>query len=463
VLAGYLGTPPVERPEDYLSVPLDWDTSPAAEVRLSYPPGWDPHPGMRERIHEAVSRHLHAGQWRARWGKAHAVWTRVPLPPGYVSLADIRHDFENGPANLVPLGKSTGGKTVTADIDAEAPHIAYSGGTGAGKSTFLRLVVAFLLFHGAEEVIILDPKRISLLRAFRGLRRVRIIPDSEDWPEAIAYVRAKMEARYRWAEDQQDPEAAVASFPRIGLVVEEGNTLTDMLYDDWKTAKAKSDPAEPPAVRDLKAIENQGRQGNITVVRVFQQGNAKAFGGSGSRGQYGGKAMVRYDASAWKMLVGTMPVPRPPRHPGRGYLIIGQDEELVQFADISVDEARRLAGQGIERAEAAAAVRAGAVVPAEAPAAAAGPDLAVVPETAADSPAPAAAVRQLRTAPRVLTQSEVADLLGMNVAAFTKWRQRCKQAGHPLPEPEYFSGRPGWTDDQFEEIAARRRPESATS
>jgi FtsK/SpoIIIE family len=454
VLAGYLGTPPDERPEDYLTVPTGWDTDPLAEVVLWYPAGWDPHPGVRDRIEEAITRHLH-GQWIARWGKARAVWVKARRPPEYVGLADIRHDFENGPANLVPLGMATGGKVAALDIDADTPHIAYSGGTGAGKTTFLRAVVAFLLWHGAEEVIILDPKRISLLRAFRGLKRVRIIPDSKDWPAAIAYVRAKMQARYEWAETQDDPEAAVSSFPRIGLVIEEGNTLATMLRDDWREVKSPSDPAEPPAIRDLKAIENQGRQGNITVVRVFQQGNAKSFGGSDSRGQYGGKAMVRYDAPTWKMLIGTLPVPRAPKHPGRGYLVIGQEERLVQFVNITTDEARALAIEGIERAEAAPAPD----VPDLDPPADAAADLGDVPGTSGEG----AEVRPLHAAPRYLTQAEVAELLGMGVAAFTKWRQRCRQSGNALPEPEYFAGRPGWTDDQFEEIAARRRPESATS
>jgi hypothetical protein len=44
----------------------------------------------------------------------------------------------------------------------------------------------------------------------------------------------------------------------------------------------------------------------------------------------------------------------------------------------------------------------------------------------------------------------------MRLDAFVKFRQRCRKAGAPLPEPTYFAGRPGWTEEQAEVIAGRR-------
>jgi hypothetical protein len=459
VLSQYLGTPADDPAEDYLSVPLDWDTDPACAVRLEYPPGWDPHPGLRDRIEEAVNRHL-PGAWDVSWGKAHATWRRAPQPPDAVTFEDLRAEFEAGPEHLVPLGRTTRGRVVRIDIDGDAPHIAYSGGTGAGKSTFLRGGVAYLIHHGAELVIILDPKRISLSKPFRGLPNVIIVRDSADWPAAIAWVKAEMQRRYRWAEAQADEEAALKSLRRIVLVIEEGGSLADMLRSDWREIKGRNDPAEPPAITDLRHIEYQGRQGKITVVKVVQQANARDMGGSASRDNYAGKVLVRYSAAVWRMLVGTAPIPRAPKHRGRGYVVIGDEDQLVQLVNVSAEEAREfaLAGDPQEPSRRPALTAAAAVQGADA-GSGTGDEQPVVPAESSDAGQLTAAsepVRPLRAAPRYLTQTEVADQLGMNVAAFVKWRQRCRQAGSPLPEPEYFAGRPGWTDEQLEDMAARR-------
>lgn len=459
VLSQYIGTPMDDRAEDYLSVPLEWDTDPGARVVLEYPPGFDPHPAVRERIEEAVARHLPAG-WDVSWGKAGAVWRRAPQPPDVVTFADIRSEFEAGPEHLVPIGRTTRGKPVRIDIDGDAPHVAYSGGTGAGKSTFLRAVIAYLIHHGAEEVIILDPKRISLSRPFRDVPNVRIIRDVDQWPEAIAYVKDRMTERYRWAEDQADEEAAISGFRRLVLVIEEGGSLADMLRAHWRQVKPKDAPAEPPALTDLRHIEFQGRQGKVTVLLVVQQGNAKDMGGSAARDQFAARVLVRYSAAVWRMLVGTAPIPRAPKHRGRGYVVIGDDEQLVQLVNMSSEEAHNFALAGNPQAPASGpGIVSAGNVPDPAPGADTGPDCADVRDGSPDSGASPPRVitgRVLRPAPRMLTLGEVAAHLGMTEAAFSKWRQRCRIAGAPLPEPQYFSGRPGWTDDQLEAMHARR-------
>jgi hypothetical protein len=141
-------------------------------------------------------------------------------------------------------------------------------------------------------------------------------------------------------------------------------------------------------------------------------------------------------------------------------VVLGDDDHLVQLVNMSADEAREFALAGHPRAPERrpdfAAVPAASVTQMRDDV---GPDLVTVPPASPDAgpaAAPLAPVRQLHAAPRYLTQAEVADQLGMNVAAFVKWRQRARQAGAPLPEPVYFAGRPGWTDDQLEQMAARR-------
>jgi hypothetical protein len=185
------------------------------------------------------------------------------------------------------------------------------------------------------------------------------------------------------------------------------------------------------------------------------------MGGSASRDNFAAKILVRYSANVWRMLVGTTPIPRAPKHAGRGHVVIGDEDRVVQLVNMSADEAREFAFAGNPVApeeEAAGLPGPGPVLDTQIRDNA-GADLA----SSMDSPQDGAAVaviRPLRTAPRYLTQAELSDMLGMQLPAFIKWRQRCRSAGDPLPEPEYFSGRPGWTDEQAEEIAARRSPES---
>jgi hypothetical protein len=459
-----------------------------ATVRLELPAHFTGEDEVTAAITRVVNRLL-PGKWEAAWHyrlteRGPSWWRRIagivrhetphvlfrhpPEPPAEVTFAEMREAYRAGPEHLVPIGKTARGEIVRIDVDGDAPHVAYDGSTGAGKSTFLRGVISFLIRHGAEEVIILDPKRISLSKPFRDVPNVRIVRDSADWPAAIAEVKARMQARYQYAERQQDEEAAIAGFRRLVLVVEEGGSLTDMLRADWKASKGREDPPEPPAITDLRHILFQGRQGKVTVVMVLQQGNARDMGGSAVRAQFAARVLVRYGAASWRMLVGTAPIPRAPKHRGRGYVVIGDEDELVQLTNISSDEARQLALEGNPAApdHRLPDTPAGHVTDTASRGGAAGPEREIVPDSSPDSTRPgdsppagdATVVRPLRAAPRYLTQAEVAAQLGMNVAAFTKWRSRCKKAGAPLPEPAYFAGRPGWTDDQLEVMAARRSP-----
>lgn len=452
-LSQYLGTSPTDRPERWLRVPADYATDPHAAISLALPDGFDANESARVAIEGVISRRIR-GQWEPTWTATGVTWRRIPQPPDRVTYADIYPAAIDSPEHLVPIGFTARGQLATIDIDGDAPHVAYTGGTGAGKSTFLRWVGAFLIHKGAESGTIIDPKRISLRKPFKGVPNVSIYKDLDAQVAALAEARADMEARYAWAESQSDPEEALASLRRKFLIIEEGGTFFERVRNDWANRKQKGDPAEPPAITDYREIMYMGRQGRWTVILVVQHGNARdmgaSHGNSAIRDQFAARVLVRFSPKVWAMLVGTASAPRAPKHRGRGYLVIGDEETLVQLVNPSSDEARAFALEGEPQAPDHVGLL--TAVPASPERQHVGRGLGDVPATGQQERQPAA----LQLATRQYSLDEVVSALGTTHDAFKRWRQRAKKRGQELPEPTYIKNRPVWDEDQVDELRSLR-------
>lgn len=345
-----LGHPPRDNPARHLTVPVDYRDDDKASVRLALPPVWKGTVAEQKEIHGIVSRRL-GGEWDSSFyqhvSPPYAEFTKSPQPPSRVTFADIRAAMDAGSANKLIFGIGTHNAIIGQDLDSDAPHIALSMGTGAGKSATVRGIIAYLRRHGVERIDVIDPKRVSQNWA-RGIPGVYIWRNMSAQMDAIHNVRMRMESRY----DALDTDETL-TFPRHILIIEEQNSWIAYAQQYWEDYRRELDPAERgkvprknPAVADLSFILFQGRQGNVNVVSIFQRMSATASGGGDLRENYGGKLLARFSAQTWKLLVGTTPVPRSSRISGRAMFVLGDEHKAVQLAFLTEPEAREYALSG---------------------------------------------------------------------------------------------------------------------
>jgi hypothetical protein len=327
----------------YIRVPRNY-RDPKTRVRLTVPRTWEGKPGDVKRLTELVARRL-GGEWDAipKFSASTPVieFMPSPAPPGSLTFAEIKTVLDAGKPSQIIIGMGTHKAIITIDLDSESPHVALSMGTGGGKSSLLRLIVAYLIHHGVERVDIIDPKRVSHNWA-KGIPGVYIHRTMAEQMLAVAEFRKRMEARY----DELDQDDA-REFPRHVLVIEEQNSWISYAKTYWEDYRSELEPAERgktprtnPAIGDLAYCLFQGRQARMNIISVFQRMSASASGGGDMRENYGAKILARYSPQTWKMLVGTTPVPRSSRIPGRGRFVLGDDDREVQFAYMRERKAR---------------------------------------------------------------------------------------------------------------------------
>ncbi|MFF9908774.1 hypothetical protein ACF1HU_35840 [Streptomyces olivaceus] len=354
-VANLLDVPKGESIRQWLTVPYRLDAD-SAKVVLRVPRDFRGSDMQRHEITALMERRL-PGEWESTWdwGRFCVTLKHPPAPPAFVSYADVVDALRKVKDGRPLVGLGTRADVVHGDFDQEAPHWALSMGTGAGKSTFLRLTIAqlarFTAYEGkpgpVERIDIMDPKRISQ-NCFRGVPGVYIHKTAESWVRTVQEFRAEMERRYETLDEDDK-----AVFPRRFLFIEEMNSFTRLIKEWWDSVREKSDPRTPPVVNDISFILNQGRQARMHVVSVFQQMNARAAGGSEARDQYGMKLLARFSPAAWNMLVGTYPRPKSSRHAGRAIVMVGDDQRIIQMPFITAKEARKFALNGRKPAETA--------------------------------------------------------------------------------------------------------------
>jgi hypothetical protein len=329
-----------------LTVPRNYRDE-KARIRLMVPQTWEANPALIKRIADLIERRL-GGDWDAH-PNLHQYppfieFAPSPSPPKSLSFKEMRAVLDSGKPNEIIIGKGTHNRTVTIELDAESPHVAISMGTGGGKSALLRVIVSYLIHHGVTRIDIVDPKRVSHDWA-KGIPGVHIHRTMAEQMAAISAFRKRMEVRYEELGDDAERE-----FPREVLVIEEQNSWMSYAKTYWDDYRNELDSQQRgkvskanPAISDLAYILFQGRQARMNVISVFQSMSASAAGGRDLRENYGAKILARYSPQTWTMLVGTRPIPRSSRIPGRARYVLGDEDREIQMILVSAEDAKAYA------------------------------------------------------------------------------------------------------------------------
>jgi hypothetical protein len=327
--------------ERVLHVPLSYGRK-DAEIRVAPPDHWQGTDPQREAVARIIGHRL-GGEWTTRVTRRPflLIAGRPPEPPGRVLFAEIIELIRTeGSIDRLLIGLGTGGNPVWLDFSDEIAHLGVSVGTGGGKSSFLRFLMAQLAYWGCADFPVLDSKLVSLdgMEAIPGMRVYRTT--EEQWA-ALGGQVADMEDRYRLLLADRR-----AQFPVTAMLLEEQNDAAIEWRSYWNQVKASKDPATPPVYSDLTKYMIKGRQVRKRVIGVYQMLSHSACGGidaSVMRSSYGAKALSRYSHQQWDSLTGIRPRVPSSAHPGRWVVVLGNQirhvqvpfgtpEELCEFA-----------------------------------------------------------------------------------------------------------------------------------
>jgi hypothetical protein len=285
----------------------------AGTIRL--PVDWTGADGDRDNLQEMLTDRLKCPVSLSfdMSGRTPTVSLSVPKQPPRSIPWDIA--VQHWDSECPYLGQSATGH-VQWDRQEDSPHIGILSGTGGGKSELMAWIVAQIM-RGGAGIVILDPKATS----HRWLmNRPGVLYCNE---------RAMLHDTIIWLDDElarrgRANRAAPADlvFDQILVLVEERNSLQDMLRDHWYDIKGPGDRAKSPALVALDRLNSMGRSLGITMLLAGQESASQHIGSRSNYGSFciGGNMAPNH----WKNVgVGRKPAITGAR--GRmGYVVAGQ-------------------------------------------------------------------------------------------------------------------------------------------
>lgn len=349
-LGPIVGYPPHMAPGKWLQVPL-WPGRDGAETRVILPESFAGGADVQRQITGIVRDKLGLGEVDSTFshvGRPAATFRPMPRPPKRVTLEDARDLVESAPTSAPLIGIGHRGDPISVDLDSESPHVLISASTGGGKSVTARAILAQVLHHGGQALV-LDIKMISHAWA-RGLPNVRYVRNIADIHDALCALRPELDRRNALVDDGADQDGNtdhVDVGPRLVVLLEEINGTSQRLAAYWAEIRDKEDPKRSPAVDALADALYMGRAVRIHVLALGQMLTARALGGPELRECFGTRILARYTVNAWRMLLPEVwPMPRSSRHPGRVQVGMAGTAREAQVVFLSASEARELSLSG---------------------------------------------------------------------------------------------------------------------
>ena len=160
-----------------------------------------------------------------------------------VHLRDLLESpkFTNAESKItIALGKDVAGNPMYSDI-AKMPHLLIAGATGSGKSIYINVIIASILYKATPnevKLILVDPKKVEL-NMYNGIPHllVPVVSDPKKAAGALSWAVNEMENRYMLIEEkgvrnlkayneavENDPEAG--PLPQIVIIIDE---LADLM------------------------------------------------------------------------------------------------------------------------------------------------------------------------------------------------------------------------------------------
>lgn len=279
---------------------------------------------------------------------------RMEVPPEVVDFEMARPCLEKAGNGRYFLGFGVRSAEMWIDLNQQAPHVAWSCGTGAGKTVAGRNLAAQIRREGGR-VAIFDYGKEGESHGdwvydengelLPGIEFYDKTPAAHDALIALGEERSRRSTLAKEARRFRRPEPV---FPRFLVIFEEMNTSIPELTAYWKRLRQEikrdtgiEQPLESPAITAYRDLVCKGRSTLMNVLAVAQRFDANKVGGGDTRSNFSVRMLARFDDKARAMLIPEItPKPVSSTHPGRAIVCIGGAAEVLQGVYLSVDETR---------------------------------------------------------------------------------------------------------------------------
>jgi hypothetical protein len=301
-VAPIVGVPVERNPRSWIEITRD-----RGRVTVTLPEGWTGKQSDRDQLVCAVTAKAGLENPDIRWqltGPSHQVgFDAAAAPPASVALADVRPAIEAAKPGQLVLGKGKRDTTVNVSQATDSPHLGASMGTGGGKSTLGRLLLAQHCHHGGVGLV-LDAKLFSHPWCW-GLPNVAYAAEPAEFHEALFWLGDELHRRNRVARASTDVEGRMHANPGASLMVlaEEFNLTLPILRSYWQEARERGDPDRSPAIGALEAVAFAGRAVRMHLVMIGQMLTSRATGSGEARENGGIRILARYSFNGWRLLV----------------------------------------------------------------------------------------------------------------------------------------------------------------
>jgi len=324
----------------WVAIPRDFRDNERAIISIQLPPNWPGDRGEMARVTRAVAGKLAIEDLVANWElgghRPYVEFSQPEQPPATVDLAMAMRKAEDLADYELAMGVGTRHALVTFSLALESPHLLIAGGSGAGKSVLIAWLTGQLMRRG-YGVVVLDAKHISHMW-LRRVPGVLYAAEDEELHEALLWLDQELLRRVRHVAAGGDPEDLVP----LVAVLEEMNGATNRLRSYWRQIKEQGAPMMSPALTALGNLSAMGREVRVHIIMAGQSMTGKATAGVENRENFGGRALARATANAWKMLAPQIkPAPLKRTDPGRWHLVVGDTLKAFQvpFFDLKSDAA----------------------------------------------------------------------------------------------------------------------------
>lgn len=278
----------------------------------------------------------------------------MEVPPDAVLFEAAREYLEQAGDGRYFLGLGVRECPMWIDLNQQAPHIAWSCGTGAGKTVAGRNLAAQIRREGGR-VDIFDFAKEGESHGdwifdengelFPG---IRFYVDVAAAHEALVELGEERSRRARLATEARRYRRPEPVFQRILVIIEEMNTGTPELTAYWKrlrreikAATGEDQPEESPAITAYRDLVCKGRSTMMNVLAVAQRFDAKVTAGGDIRANFGERMLARFDDQARRMLIPEIS-PKPVSSSHRGRMLLCRDGKAhpVQGVYMGIEETR---------------------------------------------------------------------------------------------------------------------------
>lgn len=270
------------------------------------------------------------------------VYAQMGTPAQSIGFPEVL-DFEQGYSLLnevsesdVLLGVNGSFEPITVNLDTTSPHILIVAGTGGGKSTVARSILAPAVAKGAIGVV-LDVKQCSHRWAY-GSNKIGYASTLPEIGNALVELGREVHRRNLIIRDWHGSIETAPVGSRIMVTFEELNATMEQLRNlDRRLPKGQYKACE--ALNDVLLL---GRAAKVHMTGVMQFPDFRILPQAMVE-QFNARVMIRYTKNVWTKIAWDAGLPQAaPDHIGRGMVVYGGKARETQFLTLTEQQCRAM-------------------------------------------------------------------------------------------------------------------------